>query len=64
MDSLFNAEDNNSIQDRINKLGADTKPLWGKMNVSQMLAHLEPPCLRVLQNTNTIKRKFNRLFFW
>ena len=42
MDSLFNLEDNNSIQYRINKLTPDSKPLWGKMNVSQMLAHLQP----------------------
>ena len=45
MDSLFNVEDNTSIQDRINKLTADSKPLWGKMNVSQMLAHLQPTML-------------------
>jgi Protein of unknown function (DUF1569) len=45
MDSLFNAEDNNSIQQRINKLAPDAKPLWGKMNVSQMLAHLQPTML-------------------
>jgi hypothetical protein len=45
MDSLFNAEDNNSIQERINKLTPDAKPLWGKMNVSQMLAHLQPTML-------------------
>ena len=45
MDSLFNAEDNNSIQYRINKLTPDSKPLWGKMNVSQMLAHLQPTML-------------------
>lgn len=45
MGSLFNAEDNNSIQERINKLTPDSKPLWGKMNVSQMLAHLQPTML-------------------
>lgn len=42
MDSLFKAEDNNYIQERINKLTPDSKPLWGTMNVSQMLAHLQP----------------------
>ena len=45
MGSLFNAEDNNSIQERINKLTPDSKPVWGKMNVSQMLAHLQPTML-------------------
>lgn len=28
-----------TITQRINNLAADTKPLWGKMNVGQMLAH-------------------------
>ena len=29
--------------DRLNKLTIDSKPLWGKMNVAQMLAHLQMP---------------------
>jgi hypothetical protein len=45
MGSLLNNEDNNSVQERINKLTPDIKPLWGKMNVSQMLAHLQPTML-------------------
>ncbi len=45
MQSLFNMQDNNSIQERINKLTPETKPLWGKMNVSQMMAHLQPTML-------------------
>ena len=28
---------------RINRLRADTKPLWGKMNAAQMLAHVAKP---------------------
>ena len=31
------------IIDRINKLSANSKQLWGKMNVSQMLAHVQKP---------------------
>ncbi len=37
---IFNPEDVDSIIDRINKLTASTIPQWGKMNVGQMLAHL------------------------
>ena len=29
--------------DRINRLSPDSKAQWGKMNVSQMLAHLQMP---------------------
>lgn len=39
MKSIFNKENNDEIVARINKLSPDTKNLWGKMNVSQMLAH-------------------------
>ncbi len=28
---------------RINQLSADAKPLWGKMNAAQMLAHVSKP---------------------
>jgi hypothetical protein len=43
MKSLFNATYNQEIIDRINKLSADTKPLWGKIRVEQMVAHCEIP---------------------
>lgn len=39
MKSLVTKESNHEIVDRINKLSPDTKPLWGKMNSGQMLAH-------------------------
>jgi hypothetical protein len=45
MQSLFNLSENQQILNRINHLTADTKPLWGKMNVSQMLAHTQVPIL-------------------
>lgn len=45
MQSLFNVNDNDLIQERINKLTPGTKALWGKMTVSQMLAHLQPTML-------------------
>jgi hypothetical protein len=37
--SVFNAVDVAELKDRINKLTPQTAALWGKMNVSQMLAH-------------------------
>ncbi|MEO8568386.1 MAG: DUF1569 domain-containing protein [Ginsengibacter sp.] len=45
MPSLFDSSDNDSIQERVNKLTSDTKPLWGKMNATEMLAHLQQPVL-------------------
>ena len=45
MPSLFNSSDNNSVKERINKLTPDNPPLWGKMNVAEMLAHLQRPIL-------------------
>ena len=43
MKRLFDPEENNFIKVRINKLTPSSRPLWGKMNVSQMLAHLQAP---------------------
>jgi hypothetical protein len=39
MKSLFNRQHNDEIIERLNRLTAETKGVWGKMNVSQMLAH-------------------------
>ena len=43
MKKIFDPAENKLIKERINKLTANSQPLWGKMNVSQMLAHLQPP---------------------
>ncbi|TWO31659.1 DUF1569 domain-containing protein [Seonamhaeicola sediminis] len=43
MKSLFETEAHKEILNRINKLKADSKPLWGKMNVSQMIKHCHGP---------------------
>lgn len=45
MKGLFDPEANNLIKERINKLTAGSPPLWGKVNVSQMLAYLQPVML-------------------
>jgi hypothetical protein len=41
--NVFDPSVKQEIIDRINKLTAQTQPQWGKMNVSQMLAHLQMP---------------------
>ena len=39
MENIFSSEDAKSFLDRLDKLTSETKAKWGKMNVSQMLAH-------------------------
>jgi hypothetical protein len=39
MKNIFSSEVTEEIINRINKLNPDSKPLWGKMSVDQMLAH-------------------------
>ena len=39
MKNIFNTSDCQEFIARINQLRAETKPQWGKMNASQMLAH-------------------------
>ena len=39
MKTIFNEADKNEILARIEKLTPESKALWGKMSVSQMLAH-------------------------
>ena len=45
MKRLFDPHENNLIKERINKLTPGSRALWGEMNVSQMLAHLQQPIL-------------------
>ena len=39
MENVFDAKDAQNYIDRINNLTPETKGLWGKMSVDQMLAH-------------------------
>ena len=41
--NLFEPTVKQEIIDRINKLSSDTPAQWGKMNVAQMLAHVQLP---------------------
>jgi uncharacterized protein DUF1569 len=43
MKSIFNLEDKNDIINRLDQLHPNSKPMWGKMSVSQMLAHCIVP---------------------
>jgi hypothetical protein len=43
MPSLFNKNDVQQYVQRINKIKADSKPLWGKMNPAQVMAHCAAP---------------------
>ncbi len=52
MKNIFKAEISNEVIERINKLNDSSTPLWGKMNVSQMLAHCCVPYEMVYDNTH------------
>jgi hypothetical protein len=41
--NLYAADVKKDLIDRINRLTPQTRPLWGKMNVSQMMAHVQMP---------------------
>lgn len=43
MKDLFDPVTASEIQNRLSLLQPDSKPLWGKMNVSQMVAHCKAP---------------------
>ena len=53
--NLFDPTVKQDIIVRINKLNPDSKPLWGKMSVSQMMAHLLVP-IGVADGTHKLKR--------
>ena len=39
MKSVFSQEDVSEVLSRLDKLTSESQPVWGKMNVAQMLAH-------------------------
>jgi hypothetical protein len=43
MNNLFEPAIAVAILSRLQKIHADTKPLWGKMNAAQMMAHCQAP---------------------
>ena len=57
MKSLYRPSDNQEIILRLQNLSPDAKPLWGKMNVAQMLAHCQVP-LQLAYGDVKLKRRF------
>ena len=55
MKNIFNQSDKNEILQRVEKLTAQSQPLWGTMTVSQMLAHFSEAS-RIPVGEVTIKR--------
>ena len=45
MKTIFDSESKKEILQRVDNLTSDSKPMWGKMSVGQMLTH----CTRTLQ---------------
>ncbi len=62
MKSVFNAADNAEFIERINKLTPSSTALWGKMNVSQILAHCQP-FIRLAIGDLELKRAFIGILF-
>ncbi|MCW3102033.1 MAG: hypothetical protein JWO09_473 [Bacteroidetes bacterium] len=62
MESLFNLNDSQKLIDRINSLSASSQAQWGKMNVSQMLAHCQAP-LAVAFGEHKLKRGLISILF-
>lgn len=60
--SLYDTKHVQAIIDRIDKLRPDTRALWGKMTVAQMLAHSQKPLLVAL-GKHKIKRGLLAILF-
>ncbi|NCA21476.1 MAG: DUF1569 domain-containing protein [Crocinitomicaceae bacterium] len=60
MKNIFNATDSNEIIERIEKLTSETKQVWGKMNVSQMMAHCNVTYEMVYENIHPKPNAFVR----
>ncbi len=63
MKTLFTANENQEIINRINKLTPESKALWGKMTVAQMLAHARMPLLAAYGQEKMSKRGLISLLF-
>lgn len=57
MKSIYNSTDNEELLKRIHLLTPESKALWGKMNVSQMMSHCIAPIDFAFGNT-TIRSNF------
>jgi Protein of unknown function (DUF1569) len=57
LENLFDADTKAEIISRISSLTPQSKPLWGKMNAAQMLAHCQKP-LGVALGDHQVKSSF------
>lgn len=55
MKSFFEQESYVELQERIEQLDPSTQPVWGKMDVGQMMHHCQKP-LELALGRNTIKK--------
>lgn len=62
MKSIFDSTACNEVISRINNLTSNSKAEWGKMNVSQMLAHLSQ-ALRSASGELNLKRRISGKLF-
>ena len=62
MESIFEPGSCAAILQRIEKLQPDTAAQWGKMNVSQMLAHCQVPIECALGDRQQKQSLFGKLF--
>lgn len=60
MENIFDLKVTNSIVERINKLDAYAKPLWGKMSVDQMLAHCNVSYEMIYENKHPKPNAFKK----
>ena len=61
MKNIFCTEDCSELTNRINQLTPDSKALWGKMNVAQMLAHCNVAYEMAYENIHPKPNAFIRL---
>ncbi len=62
MNTLFETKSNRALVERIQRLQPDSRALWGKMNVEQMLAHCRQP-LRVATGELKLRRGLIGILF-
>lgn len=60
MKNIFDRSVSNEVIARINKLKPDTKPLWGKMSVEEMLAHCNVTYELVYDNIHPKNNAFKK----
>lgn len=60
--NIFNQEENLKLQQRIESLGSETQPVWGKMNAAQMVLHCQKP-LDVADGKLILKRSLIGFLF-